>query len=180
MTRQLVSLALGVCWLLVVPADDAGAVEMPVRKAGLWEMIIVRTGSPLPRTTMQHCTANTVDREMIGKHHLPATRPGCDSEVVQKTATGFSTESICNYGAVSKITRSEFTGDFDSAYSVKTRSWMEGSRSPRENTATVEAKWLGACQPDQRPGDIMLVLPGGVKKFFDMDELKGLLPKSAK
>ena len=26
---------------------------------------------------------------------------------------------------------------------------------------TIEAKWLGACKPDQKPGDI--VMPGGFK-----------------
>jgi hypothetical protein len=178
MMRRL-SFCLAFLMLAIWPAPDACAVELPIRKAGLWEMKIVRTGSPLPRTTMQHCTDNTVDHEMIGKHHSPATKPVCDSEIVQKTATGFSTESICNCGAVSEIFRSEFTGDFDSAYSVKSRSWMEGSRSPREKTVAVEAKWLGVCQPDQRPGDIMMVLPSGVKKFMNMDELKGLMPKPA-
>ena len=47
MTRKLLSvglgLGLGACLLL--PAPDARAVEMPVRKAGLWEMKMVRTGS---------------------------------------------------------------------------------------------------------------------------------------
>ena len=39
-----------------------------------------------------------------------------------------------------------------------------------------EAKWLGACKPDQKPGDI--VMPGGFKmNVRDMDKLKALLPK---
>ena len=40
----------------------------------------------------------------------------------------------------------------------------------------IEAKWLGACKPDQRPGDI--VMPGGGFKINvkDVDKLKALLP----
>ena len=35
---------------------------------------------------------------------------------------------------------------------------------------------LGACKPDQKPGDI--VMPGGFKlNIKDADKLKGLLPK---
>ena len=47
---------------------------------------------------------------------------------------------------------------------------------PRDTTTTIEAKWLGACKPDQKPGDIMM--PGGMKmNIKDMEKLKGLMPK---
>ena len=54
MTRQLVSLALGACLLAALPMPDAFAVELPARKAGLWEMKTMRAGSPTPDMTMQH------------------------------------------------------------------------------------------------------------------------------
>ena len=50
--------------LALLPAPGARAEELPVRKAGLWEMKMVRTGSPLPEMTMQHCTDETTDKEM--------------------------------------------------------------------------------------------------------------------
>jgi hypothetical protein len=41
---------------------------------------------------------------------------------------------------------------------------------------TLDAKWLGACKPDQKAGDI--VMPGGVKmNVKDMEKLKALIPK---
>ena len=58
------ALALGFCLLALLPADRRRADELPVRKAGLWEMKMVRTGSPLPEMTMQHCTDETTDKEM--------------------------------------------------------------------------------------------------------------------
>ena len=43
-------------------------------------------------------------------------------------------------------------------------------------TTTIEAKWLGACKADQKPGDI--VMPGGMKmNIKDMEKLKDLIPK---
>jgi hypothetical protein len=49
MTRQLRLFVLGSCLLALMPAPDAAAAEMPLRKPGLWEMKLVRPGSPLPR-----------------------------------------------------------------------------------------------------------------------------------
>ena len=41
----------------------------------------------------------------------------------------------------------------------------------------IEAKWLGDCKPNQKPGDI--VMPGGFKlNVKDAEKLKGLLQKS--
>ena len=51
-----------------------------------------------------------------------------------------------------------------------------GPAGVRDTTTTIEAKWLGACKPDQKPGDI--VMPGGYKmNIKDAEKLKGLAPK---
>ncbi|MEO8319272.1 MAG: hypothetical protein ABI561_13190, partial [Bradyrhizobium sp.] len=64
MTRQLLSFGSALCLLALLSANAASAVELPVRKAGLWEMKVLRTGSPAPEMTMQHCTDETTDKEM--------------------------------------------------------------------------------------------------------------------
>src|ERR1700756_1939149 len=56
MTRQLLAFCMA---LALLTANAAGAVELPVRKAGLWEMKVQRAGSPVPDMTMQHCTDET-------------------------------------------------------------------------------------------------------------------------
>ena len=35
-----------------------------LRKAGLWELKMVKTGSPMPEMTMQHCTDASTDKQM--------------------------------------------------------------------------------------------------------------------
>jgi hypothetical protein len=87
-------------------------------------------------------------------------------------------DSVCSVAGVSMTTHSEITGDFTSAYTIKTT--MRGDRAatglPKDTTTTIEAKWLGACKADQKPGDI--VMPGGFKfNVKDAEKLKGLLPK---
>jgi hypothetical protein len=177
MTRQLVSFSFGTCLLALLPVAEAGAVEMPVRKAGLWEMKMLRTGSPAPDMTMQHCTDETTEKEM-GATFSPMAKEACSKNEIQKTATGYVADSVCSIGGMSMTSHSETTGDFNSAYTVKSTSHTQGGPAgvPRDSTTTLEAKWLGACKPDQKPGDI--IMPGGIKmNIKDMEKLKGMIPK---
>jgi len=177
MKRQLLLFWLGCCLAMSLPALDARAVELPLRKAGLWEMKMVRTGSPLPEMTMQHCTDQTTDKDMATASS-PMSKEICAKQDIQKTATGYVTDSVCSAAGMSITSHSEVTGDFNSAYTVKTTSHSEHGPSgmPRDATTTIEAKWLGACKPDQKPGDI--VMPGGFKlNIKDAEKLKGLVPK---
>ncbi len=92
MTREAVAFGLGLCLLLAVPADVVRGDELPIRKAGLWEMKMIRNGSPMPELAMQHCTDETVDKEM---HNMvsPMAKQICSKQDVQKTATGYITDS---------------------------------------------------------------------------------------
>ena len=178
MTRQLFSLRLAATILAwTMGALAASAVEMPTRKAGLWEMKMLRTGSPMPEMTMQHCTDATTDKAMSGGAS-PMSKDICSKNDIQKTATGYITDSVCTVGGMSVTSHSETTGEFDSAYTVKVTSHSQGgpSGAARDTTMTVEAKWLGPCKADQKPGDI--VMPGGMKmNVKDMEKMKATAPK---
>jgi hypothetical protein len=177
MTRKLAAWGLGLCLLAVVPADRASADDLPIRKAGLWEIKMAKTGSPLPDMTMQHCTDETTDKDM-NNMVSPMAKQICSKRDIQKTATGFVSDSLCSVAGVSIASHSEINGDFNSAYTVTTTSHSDlGNKgAPRDTVTKIEAKWLGACKPDQKPGDI--VMPGGGFKLNvkDMDKLKALLP----
>jgi hypothetical protein len=176
MTRQRLAFGLASCLLASLPAPAVHAVELPVRKAGLWEMKVVKTGA-VPEMTMQHCTDETTDKQM-STAFSPMSKEICSKNDVQQTATGYTTDSVCSVAGVSMTSHSDISGDFNSAYTIKSTSHREGGPAgvPRDSTTTIEAKWLGACKPDQKPGDI--VMPGGFKlNIKDADKLKGLLPK---
>lgn len=176
MTRELAALGLGLC-LLTALADQARADDLPIRKAGLWEIKLVRAGSPLPEMTMQHCTDATIDRDM-NNMVSPMAKQICSKQDIQKTATGFASDSVCSVAGVSVTSHSDIVGDFNSAYSVTTTSHSDlGNKGgPRDTVTKIEAKWLGACKPDQKPGDI--VMPGGGFKMNvkDAAKLQNLLP----
>jgi hypothetical protein len=177
MTRQLLSCGSAVVVLALLPVLDARAVELPVRKAGLWEMKVLRSGSPMPEMTIQHCTDETTDKEM-STGFSPMGKDVCSRQDIQKTATGYVSDTVCGVTGTSITSHTEITGDFNSAYTVKSASHSERgpTGAPRDTTTTVEAKWLGACKADQKPGDIMM--PGGTRmNVKDMEKLKAMIPK---
>jgi hypothetical protein len=168
-------------WLGLLPlllASGAQAVDLPTRKAGLWELKMMRPGSAaLSDMTMQHCTDEATDKKMTSSIQ-PMAQQTCTKQETQKTATGYVTDSVCNFGGMTTRAHSEVTGDFNSAYAVHVTSHNDNPMAglPKDSTMTLEAKWLGACKPGQRPGDI--VMPGGIKmNIADMEKLKALIPK---
>jgi Protein of unknown function (DUF3617) len=176
MTRWILSFCLGTSLLMVAATSGVRAAELPIRKAGLWEMKVLRTGSPMPEMTMQHCTDETTDKQM-STAFSPLSKEICSKNDVLQTATGYATDSVCSVGGASMTSHSDITGDFNSAYTVKTTTHSDrGPAGLHDVTMAIEAKYLGACKPDQKPGDI--VMPGGFKiNVKDADKLKGLLPK---
>lgn len=159
---------------VALAAAPASAIELPVRKAGLWELKMVMAGSAVPAMTMQHCTDETVDRQMSAAYG-PSQANMCSKNDVQKTAAGFVVDSVCNSGGIATTTHAEIGGDFNSAYTVKVATKMSGGPAgmPHDANMTLEAKWLGACTAGMKPGDI--VMPGGVKmNIKDAENLRSM------
>jgi hypothetical protein len=176
MIRQLLLCCLGCFLLAPAPARAAGD-ELPIRKAGLWEIKMVRTGSPVSGMTMQHCTDATADRAMNGMAS-PMAQQTCSKQDIRKTATGYASDSVCTVMGRTITSHSDVVGDFNSAYTVTTVSQTktEGSAAgSRDTTSKIEAKWIGACKPDQKPGDV--VMPDGRKvNMIDLQQRRIPVP----
>jgi len=164
--------------LLLASVTAAHAIDLPTRKAGLWELKMVRPGSAIDEVAMQHCTDEATDKKMTSSFQ-PMANEACSKQDTQKTPTGYVTDSVCNIAGMSTTSRAEITGDFNAAYSVKVTSHQDNPLPgvPKDATMTLDAKWLGPCKDGQRPGDIMM--PGGIKmNIADIEKLKALMPKS--
>ena len=177
LSSGLLRLCLFAC-ALALPTSRVAAEELPVRKAGLWEMKIVQAGSPLPEMTMQHCTDETTDKEMS-----TAFSPMRQGDLLQ-AGHAEDRDRLCQRFRRAASRRVDHVAcrdrrRFQFRLHRKTSSRTARGRPARRSTprTTIEAKWLGACKPDQKPGDI--VMPGGFKmNIKDMEKLKGLMPKN--
>jgi hypothetical protein len=137
----------------------------------------VRTGGAAPDMTMQHCTDASSDKQMSTS--FSPGKETCSKQDIQKTATGYVSDSVCSVAGMTITSHAEITGDFNSAYTVKSTSRSEGAliSTPRDSTTTIEAKWVGDCKADQKPGDI--VMPGGMKmNVMDLEKYKAMMPKA--
>ncbi|MFT4119133.1 DUF3617 domain-containing protein [Bradyrhizobium sp.] len=155
----------------------ADNVQLPIRKAGLWEVTMQVTGvskTVTPPMVTQQCTDDSVDRMM---NRMSSDSMTCSKQDMSKSGASYVADSICTVAGSTVTTHAEATGDFNSAYSVKTVAKTSGgSTLPPEMVTTIEAKWLGACKADQKPGDMMM--PGGMKRNVkDLEKMKALLPK---
>jgi hypothetical protein len=154
----------------------ADTVQLPLRKAGLWDIKMEHEGTKLPDMTIQQCTNEAIDREFTSEF-APAAKQNCSKTDIQKTATGYVSESVCTAGGATVTSHAETSGDFSSAYTVKVTSHSEGGRlGTHDSKITISAKWAGACKDGQKPGDV--VMPGGFKmNVRDLERMKAMLPK---
>ena len=79
----------------------------------------------MPDMTMQHCTDETTDKEM-NNSFSPMAKQICSKQDIQKTATGYVSDSVCSVAGMTIKSHAEITGDFNSAYTVKSTSHSEG------------------------------------------------------
>ncbi len=149
------------CAALVLFAAPAFAMDMPPRKAGLWELKMAIEGQTMPVPAMKQCTDAASDKVMNSNFGGSAAE-ACSKQDFTKTATGMTVDSVCKFGDSTTITHAVITGSFDSAYKVDVNSKREGGPPlpgvpPSGSTQmTIEAKWLGPCTAGQKPGDVIM------------------------
>ena len=156
-------------------ALPAHALDLPARKAGLWEIKMNFEGRNIAAQTMQHCIDASTDKQMNSISGSTA-RENCSKQDVQRTGATIVVDSVCKLGDATTTSHAVVSGDFNSAYTVKVTSKREGGRAlpglPADGASnmTIEAKWLGACAAGQKPGD--MIMPGGRKvNVLDMQKM---------
>ena len=179
MNRQ--SIAAIVALTTAVCATTAFAAELPTRKAGLWDMKMIFEGRNLPPQAMQHCVDAKTDK-LMNSQFGGMSKEACSKQDVQVSGNTITMDSVCKFGPATSTSHAVITGSFDQAYTVKISSTREGGPqipgvAPNQPTnMTIEAKWLGPCKADQKPGDI--VMANGMKmNVLQMPQIPGMRPQ---
>lgn len=141
--------------------------DLPKRKAGLWEIQV--TSEKMPATTMKQCVDEQTDidiQEMSGD-----LKGMCSRNELKRTMSGYTMESDCKVGNSRVVSTGTLTGDFTSSYTMDMKSKYEPPMMGMAGgTTKMSARHLGACEPGQRPGD--MILPGGMK--MNINDMKGM------
>jgi hypothetical protein len=146
----------------VLLAAPASALDLPTRKAGLWEIKMEFQGrSNLPVQVMKQCTDATSDKLMTSNFGGAAERD-CPKRDIKNSGNTITIDSVCKFGAATSTSHAVVSGDFNSAYTVDVISMHEGgppvpgAAPGRETHMSIAAKWVGPCAAGQKPGDIVM------------------------
>ncbi|MCC6890207.1 MAG: DUF3617 family protein [Hyphomicrobiales bacterium] len=157
----------------MVCVSSALAQEFPTRRAGLWEVTISHDGQNQPSQTMQQCTDAETDK-LMNAFGGDISADLCAKQEIRKVGATFVINAICQVGSMKSTSQSVVSGDFNSSYTVKVTSKIEGLPKgvpAMAGTTTIQARWVGACKADQKPGDI--IMAGG--KRMNVRELRKLM-----
>jgi hypothetical protein len=145
--------------LVMICMVRASAAELPSRKPGLWQVKTSIEGSNAPARVIQQCIDAATD-QMMQSSAGPFAPEACPQRDVQRSENSITIDSVCTVGGKTATAHSVVTGSFDSAYTMTVKSQSENIPGGTM-IMTMEAKWLGPCSVDQKPGDI--VMGNGVK-----------------
>lgn len=169
-------LALAVLGL--VAAAPALALDLPARKPGLWEIKMSFDGRNTPPVVAQHCIDAATDKLMNAMGNETSGQM-CSRQDMQRNGSTIVVDSVCKIAGATTNSHGVITGDFNSAYTVKVSTRREGGGAvaqaiPAQTSMTIDARWAGPCQGDQKPGD--MIMPGGIKvNVLKMQKMMGAI-----
>lgn len=144
----------------------AAGFDLPPRAPGQWEMSISSAGAAAEPQIIRMCLDVETDKELNTKFGGMASSL-CSKQEQKKDGDSLVLDSECRIGDMRSESRTVVTGDFNSAYTMKTDVKMSGNNmtqglrnaapaGPTAMSTTIEAKRTGDCDPKFKPGDIDL------------------------
>lgn len=134
--------------LVILSTATAFAAEFPARKAGLWEITIAGPHS----IKLRQCSDAASDQAMAQAGIGPAGE--CPKRDVQKSGSAIIIDSLCKSPGKTTASHIVITGSLESKYTMTMTSQAPGVSVG--TSLTMYAEWLGPCQADQRPGDVIM------------------------
>ena len=140
-------------------AASADELNLPDRKPGLWELSTQPAGLPKAITTKM-CLDQATDKAMM---KLGMSISQCDQLTMSHDGNDLVIDSVCTVGGAKMKTHAVISGDFQSAYAMKSVSdrISGASNLPAHSEVTQQATWISDCPSDMKPGD--MTLPNGMK-----------------
>jgi hypothetical protein len=159
--------------LAAPPALDAQMLDLPPRKPGLWEVTTtLEKPIAMPPLPAQMCLDAATDREMMD-HGLKLTGGKCTNLTTKRQGQTYVIDADCRFGQVASKSKIVISGDFSSAYTLRSEGTVEGvpgAGGPQSTLMTQTATWKSPDCPGMRPGDMTMF--GGIK--VNIKQMKSL------
>lgn len=142
-----------------VHAANAGAIDFPIMKSGMWEQKLSRDVTEKAPIVTRICIDADVQKQMLDMG-MGTMKSMCAKNDIRREGGKMYGEAECRLGDSTMKSKSvtSFTGD--TAY----RTEVKATYSPpfmgkSAATTVIEAKWTGACPAGVKAGD--MILPDG-------------------
>ena len=136
------------------------ALDLPLRKAGLWEMQTETASGKSPqKQQLTVCIGAEMERKTVLASGME-NRANCEKYEVKKTPDATIVDAVCTYDRRHVTTHTELSGDFQSAFHVTVKSAVSGF-APRaqggqpvnvQTTIVQSGKYLGESCGDLQAG----------------------------
>jgi Protein of unknown function (DUF3617) len=153
---------------VLICAVQALAAEPPARKPGLWQVKTSIGSGNAPSQVVRQCIDAATD-QMMQSSTGPFAPAVCPQRDVQRSENSITIDSACMLDGKPATVHAVITGSFDSAYAMTVTSQ---SADIPNMTMTIDAKWLGPCAADQKPGDV--IMSNGMKINVPEMEKRGI------
>jgi hypothetical protein len=143
---------------LAAPAQD-----FFTRKPGLWRVQVGSEDAKRPGATSEQCIGSDTDAKMaeLGRD---MNRKLCSKHDARRIGNEFVVDSVCNPGAFGESTSHSVT-TFSGSDAYRTVSRIHYSRplpgGKTDATSIMEARWVGPCPADFKPGEQVVITPTG-------------------
>jgi hypothetical protein len=166
---------LGAALVALLPSP---AEAHPRRRAGLWEVRVAGSDA-IGMAPTRFCVGEQTDTARSHLDRSPGARGSCSLGEFVRSGEAWVAESVCREGKSTVVSRAVASGDFETEYRIDT---VVQSPAPsggrREDREAVVARWLGPCEANQRPGD--LVIPGMGTLNMDDGTFRAEAPQRAR
>ena len=148
--------------LAAAAAIPAAASAQPMRKDGLWEMTMQMSVPMAMTMTSRQCTDASLEKGGAAFRNQNQNMPkgvDCKSDLPTPAAGGgWAFGSTCHMSSMTMTTHGVARGDFNSGYHMESTTEMSPAPMPQmaQSHMVIDAKWLGPCPADMKPGDVVM------------------------
>jgi hypothetical protein len=132
---------------------------MPQRKEGLWEMTMQMSAPVKTTMTSRQCTDAAQEKGGAVFNSSTPLTSGADCKAgapLPAAGGGWSYSTTCHMKSMTMTTNGTVRGDFRTGYHMDSVTRMSPAPIPQmaETHMVMDAKWVGPCPADMKPGDI--------------------------
>jgi len=153
------------CILLTAGNAYAGG-KIPKRKSGLWQVSMTNSASQGHTMVMQQCIDENTDNLMQQRAER-MSKQECSQQDFRQEGSRWVINSVCVSNGRTMTTKGVFSGDFGSNYQGNLHTTYDPPmHGMKESDTKMQGKWLGACKPGQKPGDVTMEgMPAGMPRI---------------